>query len=162
MERYGTTPRLIAATAVLAALALLAACSHKATTSTNTATSNNPQPAANNPDQVLNNQKADIEQKTNAELNDWDRRIDQLKTDEKSVKGKALKARWKNAVADLDKKRDTVKDRLSDVKSAGADTFQTAENNLNTAESDLKNSYDQVVAKLGKTVTPHLQPETAM
>ena len=37
---------------------------------------------ANDPDQVLKNQTADVEQKTNAELNDWDRRIDQLKTAE--------------------------------------------------------------------------------
>jgi F0F1-type ATP synthase membrane subunit b/b' len=110
----------------------------------------------------LKNQTADVEQKTNAELNDWDRRIDQLKTEQKRVKSKALNDQWKHAIADLERKRDTVKDRLSDLKSAGADTWQTADNNLNTAEADLKNSYDRAVAKVGKTVTPHLQPETAM
>jgi chromosome segregation ATPase len=135
-------------------LSLLVACNRKTTRQTQTQ-----QEQPKDAGQVLDQQKNDIESKTNAELNDWDRRIDQLKDVSKHVKSKARKQEWKNAIADLDKKKATVKDRLSDVKSAGADTLQTAASNLEAAETDLKNTYDEVVAKLGHTVTPPLRPE---
>lgn len=147
--------RLFGATAALAAIIAAGACNKNEPTAKS-------QPAATDPNQVLKNQTADVEQRTNAELNDWDRRIDQLKAEQKHVKSKALKDRWKNAVADLDRKKGTVKDRLSDLKSAGADTWQTANNNLDVARADLKKSYDEVVEKLGKTVTPPLQPDSSM
>jgi hypothetical protein len=154
--RYGLWFRSLGLAIAFAALVVLGGCNRTNTAAPKTNT------AASDPDQVLKNQTADVEQKTNAELNDWDRRIDQLKKERRHVKSRALKDQWKNAVADLEKKRDTVKDRLSDVKSAGADQWQTADNNLNAAEADLKNTYDDVVAKLGNTVTPHLQPEGSM
>ena len=146
---------MVGATAALAAMLGAGACNKNDTTAKS-------QPAATDPDQVLKNQTADVEQRTNTELNDWDRRIDQLKAEQKRVKSKALKDQWKNAVADLDRKKDTVKDRLSDLKSAGADTWQTANNNLDVARADLKKSYVEVVEKLGNTVTPPLQPDPAM
>jgi hypothetical protein len=108
---------------------------------------------------VLKQQTDDVERRTNAELGDWDRRIDQLKDESKHVKSKAVKSEWKNGIADLTRKRDTVKDRLSDLKSAGADTWQTANNNLDTARAELKKAYDELVTKLGRTVTPPLRPD---
>lgn len=148
--------RLWPAILTAAALAVMVGCNNR-----NTANTQNqaPQQPAKNVGQELDQQKADIENKTNAELNNWDNRIDHLKDISKHVKAKARKQEWKNSIADLEKKRDTVKDRLGDVKSAGADTLQTANSNLQTAESDLKNSYDEVVSKLGRTVTPPLRPE---
>jgi|SRR5579863_342689 len=146
--------RMLGATAALAAMIGAGACNRNETAAKS-------EPAAD-PDQVLKNQTADVEKRTDAELNDWDRRIDQLKAEQKRVKSKALKDQWKNAVADLDRKKGTVKDRLSDVKSAGADTWQTANNNLDVARADLKKSYDEVIQKLGKTVTPPLQPDSSM
>jgi hypothetical protein len=65
----------------------------------------------------LKQRTADIENRTHAQLNEWDQRIDQFKNEEKRVKSRARRDEWKEAVADLEKKRDTVKNRLDDVKS---------------------------------------------
>jgi len=108
---------------------------------------------------VLKQRTDEVDRRTTAELDDWGRRIDQLKDESKHVKSKAAKAEWKNGIADLTRKRDTVKDRLSDMKSAGADTWETANSNLDAARNDLKTSYDQLVAKLGRTVSPPLRPD---
>ena len=133
---------------------LFGACSHSWTSSANASPT-----STNNANQALKQQTADIENRTNAQLNEWDQRIDQFRNEEKRVKSRARREEWKEAVADLEKKRDTVKNRLGDVKSAGADTWQQADSNLETAKNDLTTTYEQDVAKLGKTVTPALQPE---
>ena len=138
----------------LMAAVLFGACSHGSTSSASASPT-----STNNPDQALKQQTADVENRTNTELNDWDQRIDQFKNEEKHVKSRARKDEWKEAVADLEKKRDTVKSRLDDLKSAGTDTWQQEDSNLESAKTDLKTTYEQDVTKLGKTVTPHLQPQ---
>ena len=148
--------RLWQSIGIVAILALLGACSKSRAPERTQAEAPPKDTGA-----VLNQQKDEVENKTKAELNDWDRRIDQLKDESKHVKSKAVKSEWKNGIADLTRKEDTVKDRLNDVKSAGADTFQNANNNLDAARADLKNTYDDLVSKLGKTVTPPLRPDRA-
>src|SRR4051812_46202298 len=106
--------------ALAAGLTILGGCNrNKAPETTSQA-----QPQKTDTAAVLKQQTDEVDRRTTAELDQWTRRIDQLKDESKNVKSKAAKAEWKNGIADLSRKKDTVKDRLSDLKSAGADTWQ--------------------------------------
>ena len=85
------------------------ACNQKSKNAANPSPASTSQASTTNADRALKQQTADAENRTNAELNDWDQRIDQFKNEQKHVKSKARKDQWKEAVSDLENKRDTRK-----------------------------------------------------
>jgi hypothetical protein len=147
--------QLFASTIVVIVSIFLAGCRRNSTPQANHA-----QTETRDTGQILKQRTDDVDRRVSAELDDWNRRIDRLKDESKQVKSKAAKDRWKNAIADLERKRDTVKNRLSDLKSAGADTWDKVNGDLDTALAELKNSYNEVITKLGHSVSPPLRPES--
>jgi TolA-binding protein len=138
----------------VAILSFLVSCQQK-----NSETPSEPAGARSNPTEALKQQTEDLERRTKAELDDFDRRIDRMKKSVKQLKTRAAKDAWNNTITDLSNQRDAVKNRLGELKSAGADTWQKAKDYLDAALTDLRNSYDAAVKKSAPTVPPPLRPE---
>ncbi len=96
-------------------------------------------------DSVLQ-QKEDFQKEAQAKLDDFSQRIEVLKARARDA-GADTRSQMKPVLDDLEIKQEALKDKIDELKAAGADSWKELKSGVDQAAEDLKKAYDRAAAR---------------
>jgi len=128
---------------------MLASCSRKETPKSQVTPEDvkrDTQKAMQTTEAYAQRQKEEYQKKAEAELNELDHRIDELKAKTEKAGAKA-KAAMDQQMAELRKQQEVARQKLEELKGASTSTWEETRKKLDAAIEELKRRYDRVVSR---------------